>query len=191
MNDLFVVESVRPEIRLCLFLTELILLLLPALGGWFWLAIAALILTLPLVTNSLFFHFQPARIEIRLGRTNILQRIFPGSSRTSSGNPLIDWHRREEELARTPGIGSGRCVRSIPRSRLDGFAYFEGSRFGTILITLKGCKPRTGKRLWYYRLQNHGKLYVIHTSRDNAKVGEVLRLLEDYMDPETQDGSLC
>ncbi len=179
MDDLFVIESVRPEIRLYQFLAVMILLL-PARGGWFILSITAIILLIPLMVNSLYFHFQPAQIEIRFAPTDALHRLFPGRGRVSSGNPLVDWHRNEEMLAQRRGIWRGRCVKTIPRSRIVRVSYTEGKRFGAILIELRGCKPRTEKWLWLYQLRNIGNLYVIHTSNYDQKVGTYLRQLENF-----------
>ena len=71
---------------------------------------------------------------------------------------------------------------NIPKHSIEDIEYIPRRFNGILLIKLRGCKIRTEKTIWMYRLHNCRNLLVIFIN--NVDATGFIRLMDDYLKDE-------
>ena len=189
MNDIidnFEIESACSRTKKALFLCEVILWLLIVLFTLTGLKICQLIafsafgLLVPFTNYGLRFMFRKERVEIRIARSEAMNRILSELSERLFGEEKKQNNRRKKWQRRS--YRPGWKIKSFRRERIKHISYRKKGCSYDFLIELEGCKPRKQMQFWVYRLINLGKLYVIRRDSDETDCGEFIRFLETYAD---------
>lgn len=62
-------------------------------------------------------------------------------------------------------LGTGRTVKTLPRSELYDVKILESIFGATLLLRLRGCGEFTERFVWQYQLHNRGRLFVIRLTK--------------------------